>query len=458
MYKYLVLGVFLSIFFFLIKKNRVYVIPFILIIYSNINGLLDWEDFAFRGVIKFQDYGLVLSFILIVMGWVSTRATIIGYERNVRRSKLYQLILFYWGYYLFEFIYSIILQGDAEWPIKMGRVFFYGLVIFVIYKRIRLNPIAKFEKIVNSLMMFTLLFGILYVGYNLFDMDFYPKEASEDFAKVGLDEVKRNISGMPVFAGYFIILFTHNLMAGKGSKLVNLCGLLLLVFCQVLTLTRGIVILTGAIILLTILYRKVSIANFGRLAAVSALAIVSLPFLLKFAPGHIEALILRFSEFSGSGGAMQSGNFVVRAAEFKRIVANVIDFNPFFGFGFTNISLLGLGYHSSILHGGSADNGFSNLIGTTGFVGLGIFMSIIVLWIRVNIKLQMLGKEPYAKVNFLFIIFMLVSFMDGASMSYMHNYALFIAYDLLAYAYLTRVIKADSIHSYLAPASGTRSS
>jgi len=408
--------------------------------------------------IKFPDYGLILSLILIFMGGVLSRATILGYERDVRRSKLYQFILFYWGYYLFEFIYSIILQGNVEWPIKMGRVFFYGLVFFVIYKRIKPNPIAKFEKIINSLMMFTLLFGILYIGYNLFGIDFYAKESTEDFASFGLDEVKRNISGIPTFAGYFIILFTHNLMAGKGRKLVNFSGLLLLVFCQVLSLTRGFVILTGAIILLTILYRKISIAKFNRLAVISALVIVSLPLLVQLAPGYIQAISLRFSELSGSGGVMQTNNLLVRTIEFHRIVANVIDFNPFFGFGFTNISLLGLGYYSSLLHGGSADNGFSNLIGTTGFVGLAIFMSIIVLWARVNIKLQMLGKEPYAKVNFLFIIYMLGTFMNGASMSYMHNYALFIAYDLLAYAYLTRVIKADSIRSHLASASGTRSS
>ena len=46
-------------------------VPMILLIYSNINGLLDWEDFALQGVIKFQDYGLLISLVLIFIYAIS---------------------------------------------------------------------------------------------------------------------------------------------------------------------------------------------------------------------------------------------------------------------------------------------------------------------------------------------------------------------------------------------------
>src|SRR5450759_2271979 len=100
MYKYLVLAVFITIFFFLIKKDRVYVVPLILVIFSNINGLLDGEDFAFHGVIKFQDYGLLLTLILLFLWGVSKKTKTPGYERDMKNNMLYRIILFYWGYYL----------------------------------------------------------------------------------------------------------------------------------------------------------------------------------------------------------------------------------------------------------------------------------------------------------------------------------------------------------------------
>ncbi len=62
---------------------------------------------------------------------------------------------------------------------------------------------------------------------------------------------------------------------------------------------------------------------------------------------------------------------------------------------------------------------------------------MMICWLRTNTKLRALQAEHYSRVHFIFILFFLISFMNGSSMSYMHTYALFIAYDLMAYAYLT---------------------
>lgn len=432
--RYLVLTVFLVYSAYLLRKNRVYAVPLILIVYSNLNGLLDWEDFALRGLIKFQDYGLIATIILILDDWLMRRGSVTSYEALARRSLLYKAVLLFWGYYLFVFVYSIALHQGVEWPIKMGRVFFYGLVFFVAWRMLKPDPLHRFDAVILILKRWMIWFGCLYVAYNVVGWEIYPKAAHEDFENLGLEGVRRNFSGLPIFAGYFAILCTHNFIEGKPGKLGNLFGAVLMVLCQALSLTRGFVLLTLAAITLTVLCRRFSLAGLSRVLFLVIGTAISAYLAVAFAPSYYEVLALRFDELIDAGGATQAANYVVRADEFFRILANVVDFNPLFGFGFTNIAELHLGYASSVVHGGSADNGFSNLIGTTGFLGVLIFLGMILLWINTNVRLQLTRAEPYAKVHLVFIFYMIASFLNGASMSYMHAFALFLAYDILAYS------------------------
>ena len=64
-----------------------------------------------------------------------------------------------------------------------------------------------------------------------------------------------------------------------------------------------------------------------------------------------------------------------------------------------------------------------------------------------NVKLQKLKAETFSKVNFAFILFMIGSLINGATMTYMHNYGLFLAYDLLAYAYVTNSRRKDALNA-----------
>jgi hypothetical protein len=452
-YKYLVLGPFLATFLFLIRKDRIYTIPFVLIIYSNINGLLDWEDFAIHGIVKFQDYGLLITSFLLATPLAARRPVYDCIpDRGYRRTKLFALLVIFWGYYFVEFAISVLIQSDFIWPLKLARVFFYGLIVFVALRQLERDPVRKFRLLINCLMAATLLFGVLYVIYNVFGVELYPKQSIEDFTSVGLGDVKRNFSGLPTFAAYFIILFTHNLVERKGNALLNVFGLALLVVCEILSLTRGFVILTGAIIVITLFYRKLSLRRVRRVFFIFGLAAALFFVVLPLIPDQIDAIRLRFGEFAASGGATQSHNFIVRAEEFSRIISNVLSFNPFLGFGFVNVGELHAGYYSSVLHGGSADNGVSNLIGTTGFIGVLLFALVLAVWLRVNLSVQMRSADPYAKINFIFIIFLIGSLVNGAGMSYMHAYAVFLAYDLIAFARL-RKSRPVQMRSHVLPAS-----
>ena len=442
MLKYFVLSAFIGIFTLLIRRDRIYVIPMISITYSNVNGLLGWEDFAMQGFIKFQDYGLLATFALLFLGTFSLRKRKIDYEYFIRKTSLNTAINIYWIYYAGLFAFSVLAMGSLVWPIKMGRTFFYGCIFYLIYRELLPNPIANLKKIIDCLMYATIVFGICYIVYNTLGIELYPKGAYESFDLGGqTDEVKRNFSGFPVFAYYFIFLFTNRLIEGAGNKFINAAGLAILMLCVLLMLTRGTLILTVLMVMFLTIYRRPTLKNFKRFGALAALMAIVIALIPYVAEGHYLAMVRRFEEFSGSG-LTGASNFNVRAREFSQILKNVMDFNPFFGFGFTLAGAFG--YPSFQLHGGSADNGYSNLLGVTGFVGLAVFASVITTWLIVNIKLQSMKIEEYSKVNFIFIIFILGSFMNGASMSYMHAYVVFLAYDLFAYAYFTNKAKTAS--------------
>lgn len=442
MLKYFVLSAFIGIFTLLIRRDRIYVIPMILITYSNVNGLLGWEDFAMQGFIKFQDYGLLATFALLFLGAFSLKKRKSDYEYSIRKTSLYTVINIYWIYYTGLFVFSVLAMGSLVWAIKMGRPFFYGCIFYILYRELLPNPIVNFKKIIDCLMYATIVFGICYIIYNTLGLELYPKGAYESFDLGGpTEEVKRNFSGFPVFAYYFIFLFTNRLIEGIGNKLINAAGLAILMLCVLLMLTRGTLILTVLMVVFLTTYRRPTLKNIKRLGVLFALMAIVIALIPYVAEGHYLAMVRRFEEFSGSG-LTGASNFNVRTREFLQILKNVMDFNPFFGFGFTLAGAFG--YSSFQLHGGSADNGYSNLLGVTGFVGLAVFASVIATWLIVNIKLQAMKVEEYSKVNFVFIIFILGAFMNGASMSYMHAYVVFLTYDLFAYAYFTNKAKSVS--------------
>ena len=442
MQKYIILCAFAAIFTALIRRDRIYVVPMIIIIYSNINGLLGWEDFALKGFIKFQDYGLLLTLAILFFSRFSYQSNNTGIESIARSTWLYNIINIYWFYYIILLVFSVVLMMGVVWPIKMGRVFFYGIIFYLIYRELLSDPIVGYEKIINVLMCATLFFGLCYIAYNILHLEIYPTGAYESFSIGGTsDDVSRNFSGFPTFTFYFIFLLTHRLICGTGRRLINFGGLAILMICVLLMLTRGALILSGLLIVFLMLYRIPSARNLRRLAVLAILIFGVVALTPYVAEGHYLAMVRRFEEF-GSTGLTNAGNFNVRMREFLQIFHNVMDFDPFFGFGFTVASAFG--YITSQIHGGSADNGYANILGVTGFFGLGIFVMVIIGWLIINIKLQSMKVEEYSKVNFVFILYMLGSLMNGAIMSYMHSYAVFMIYDLLAYSYFKqREIKED---------------
>jgi hypothetical protein len=434
--KLFVLISFLLLFAFALRRDRVYIVPFILLFYSNINGLLGWEDFALKGFIKFQDYGLMITLFLLGLHILhqSFDRHEPDYVKVARRTVLYNAINFFWINYLVLFAFAVVLQG-AVWPIKMGRTFFYGLVIYVAYREIMVDPLAKLERLFRFMMWLTLFFGSLYIFYNLSGFEIYPKGEHEVFKTGHLNEedVRRNFSGFPTFAHFFLFYFVDRILRNEGSRLFNVAGASILAACVMLVLTRYTLVITLAITLFLILYRKQDIRTVGRLAAAAVAFAVLLPLIGFFTETYYTALLSRFDEFSGSG-VLGSSSAQVRLTEFKQIFSNVMDFNPFFGFGFT--VPWGFGYKTNVYHAGSADNGYANILGISGFLGLMLFFVLIGSWIIVNRRLRALEAENLSRVTFAFIFFVLAGMMNDAHASYMHYFGIFMVYDLFAYAYL----------------------
>ncbi|GGK77525.1 hypothetical protein GCM10007941_29540 [Amphritea balenae] len=309
----------------------------------------------------------------------------------------------------------------------------------------RVNPVAVFNDIICILKWSTIFFGVCYFGYNLLGWEIYPKGVHEEFL-LDVEDVKRNFSGFPVFCFYFIIYLTDRVLSSTTVKFIDVASLFILIGCVLLSLTRGSLILMFAVMLLVLVYRSPMIRSFKRMLFIFALFTIVSPFLVDVFSGHLTALFGRFDEFKVAGYDQSSG-YMVRAIEFNNIINNVLDFNPILGFGFTNLNALGLGYQSNVIHGGSPDNGFSNLIGVTGFLGTFLFMCVLVFWLNVNINLQLMKMERFSKVHFIFIIYLVLSFINAASMSYVYLFVVFLVYDLLAYSYYKQMKKSSQSYS-----------
>lgn len=441
MEKIALLSGFCIAFIWLVSKDRVYVVPFILLIFSNINGILSWEDFAAVGLIKFPDYGLVISFLILLF---------FLYEKGLSqfncKSILMKWVYVYFAYLIFLFFYSFLIQGGLEWPIKMGRRFYYGIVLFVVVAVAYRDPLAKFEKVFEVLLLLNVGFALLYIGYNYFGLDVYAEEAYEEFATDDdFGVARRNFAGYPFMASYFAIHCWMQFLLHKEKRILNILFFLAFLACAVAMLTRGLVLALAFVIALAPFLRAKASEIWLRL---TLLAVVTVPLIfvvLQSDNAYLAVLLDRFSEIvqGGLGGA---SNAQVRQNEFAGILSAVSSFNPLFGFGFTNIELMGFQAFSQ-MHAGSADNAYSNLIGTQGLFGILFYLIIFALWLIVNRKLRKLGAEDRSLTHFLFILFVLLINMNGALYSYFYALALPLCYDAMVYAQLSLAIKRRRLNA-----------
>ena len=142
----------------------------------------------------------------------------------------------------------------------------------------------------------------------------------------------------------------------------------------------------------------------------------------------------RMSEITNSG-ISNTSNFEVRNYHLLESINNVINFNPYFGFGFSKPALLGYTFQG--FHAGNPDNAFTNIIGMQGFVGLLLFLFLIVSWLFVNIKFRKTHKSKYSKIHFILILWFIMSAFNGSTFSYLYTFGLYFAYDVIIY-YNTR--------------------
>lgn len=407
----------------------------IFLFYSNINGLLDWEDFAQHGFVKFPDYGFVLSFftILYVVNFKKKTVASIVTANN----GFLLLINIHVFFYLFLFLYSVILQGSIEWPLKVGRMYLYEISIVVFYLLLNKDPVEKYKKVISFLQIYTITFSLMYVIYNYFGINFYANEAY-DLIESDNGDVTRNFAAFPYFLMYFYCFSLINFLNRKGNFIINIILIFLYLICMVSVLTRGVIISAAIILILAYIISYNRKINLFYILFIMGFGFITLRSMHFFETGSFLTLLERSTEITdvGIGG---TGNFEYRTEEFLNVLNNVVRFNPLFGFGFVNANLLG--YNFNIISAGSPDNGFTNLLGISGFVGFVLFLTIIINWGLINIKLQQLKIDDFSKVHFLFIIYVLLSFMNGSSMSYLESFGLFLIYDLLIYRWYKRSLK-----------------
>lgn len=418
--RYFIVAAILLVILYNLKKNNASIVCLIFLLYTNIGGLLSPDEFF--GLIGPSDIGFVIAILFSV---------IVLYRDGGRLFYLLTLragIKWVFVYFLFTinvFIYSIFVQEGIEWPLKLGRYFLYGVIFVpVIYYSI-LNR-DGYKKNIELMLLINVILGVCYILYNIFGFDFYPMGAHET---VGEDEVVRNFSGYSILAPYFLLYCLNGIFVDKNKVAYYFFGFMIFLIEIFMTMTRGLILTSCAAVFLFLLM--------GGKNLIKAVPYVGLIFVIinYFASEsevfniYYDAIYSRFSEFFVKG-LDSSDNAVVRSLEFSRILSAVVDFNPLFGFGYVRLSDIGYENSSLILYAGSADNGFTNIIGTSGFVGLFFYIIVYGVWFRACLLNAIFAASATSRVGLIFCVVMFVQNFNGSYPSYLHNIVIILAIDL----------------------------
>ncbi len=409
----------------LIIRDRIYLIPFIFSFYTNVFGLLDPEIIQLPVGLDFRDIGLILTLLLIIK-----------YRRKIsiyKNKAPFIITIVYLIYLTFLFFYSYVIdESNFIESIKIGRTWMYGFFIVLVFQLISWkNPFENYKKLINFLYPLTITLTVLYIIQNQFNIDIFGAKDYEVISLNGI-EARRNFYAYPFFSAFCIIYSLNSFLESKEKrqKVIHLSAYLILMLGTIYVLTRGLVIISISVSFLLLFYRR-----FDFKKTITLFVIIIVGYFI-FDSGVLErinsfnVLLERMKEISDSG-IRNTNNFQVRNIHFLNSVKNVLDFNPIFGFGYTLPAKLG--YNFMLFHAGNPDNAFANIIGIQGFFGLFLFVLMVSTWLIINIKLQRQFSDPFTKIHFFVFLWLLMTAFNGNSFSYINNFALFFAYDIVSY-------------------------
>lgn len=416
-----------------VKKDYVFILAFLPFIITNINSLLKHDSFGV-GSLNFADYIFPVTVFIYVN--YKFKSNLFFYYKN---SLTYKLLIFYILYQFFLIFYSLYInKEDDMWILKIGRYQFYGLFILLTFLFIEKNPVDIFSKFLFFLNNIVIFFTILFLIDSLLGFSIFVLYDSHKMITDAGIELKRNFYAYPIFSGYFYIYNLQKLIQSKTKKQAFRYSifLLILLLAVVAIMTRGVVI---AVLLTTIILIWLNNWDFRKrlilIIIVSLIISVGIFGVLNYFPEYVT-LIDRFFEVKHNG-LSGTANFQVREYWLSKAISNVNSFNPYFGFGYIRPDQDIYKFMS--FSAGNPDNAFANIIGMQGYFGLFIFCALVSSWLVTNIKLQKLNKEGISKVNFVYIIWMLISTQNSNSFSYFQNFGFFLAYDLIAYQFFRKI-------------------
>ncbi|CAG9168814.1 hypothetical protein LMG23994_01434 [Cupriavidus pinatubonensis] len=342
------------------------------------------------------------------------------------------ILFVYVLYMFFILLLSVAMQG-IEWPIKLGRVFLFAVVGIQAYLYV-VSSGPDFEVlVVKWLKWITLVSAVLYVLYNLFGWEIYADDAYEIFSpEAGGDGVRRNFAAFPYFGVYFYVYFLIHAFRSRSvvrqAALILCAGLLLL--CIGLTLTRGLLITALAAVPMTLfLSGRIRFAA-KALITIVIFAIMGTLLFGDLVTGYLDVLLSRFDEIFRFG-ISNVDNASVRSHEFLEILYRVLNSNPLVGFGFVNAQEARIG--GRFLYAGSPDNAYSNLLGVSGFIGLSMYLLLLLIWTLVCMRLIVRWGDVRARVSLVFIFCIFAANFIGSTFGYIQSFVLFMVFDFYRY-------------------------
>ncbi len=386
-----------------------------------------------------------LVFLVIVLLWIF----FLSYKQRTRWTKRllpYRIILLVFFSFLFiVLIISILQYGEPGLSVMVFRRLFryISIVLFIsIMFRIEKQELAKLGNIIEYI---TVGLSFLYIINSSLGLKIFEAESYGQYTFEGT-QIFRNFAALP----YFLIFSLAHVTLKERKGIYEISAIFIFFITLFLSYTRSLVLMGFIITLVAFFIRSVkftkSIVQIIKLMiAVPAMIALVIIILTQVFPTQSKYFLNRINYINNAQSALSDHNVSIRSKIIESRLNKVLEVNPLTGLGFIHEESSSMRYHDLFIRKGDkkgqvivGDQSWGNLIALIGFLGIAIYLMVILYPIVILITSGMFFKQSItciASVLYLLEILFINSFFDTVLLKGVYLISLLIAYTVVYFNY-----------------------